>query len=152
MKKTDAVLLVLLLVFAAGCSSPRPHVTQFPVMHSDPASAFTNTPDSIDRLAASLSAPRGGEPWNNGLFPVLSLPQTASPKEVVQKLFEMGLPRGETPNYRILKIRQVRIRIPEIEPDIYTALLVQKDGNENIVLIKYLDAGACWWSRVFDAN
>jgi len=152
MKKADSVLLVLLVLFAAGCSSPHPAVTQFPVIHSDPASAFTGTPDSIDRLAANLSAPQIGEPWNNGGFPVVSLPQTASPKEVVQKLFEMGLPRGEAPNYRILKIRQVRIRIPEIEPDVYTALLVQKDGNEKIVLIKYLDPAACWWSRVFDAN
>src|SRR5436305_573815 len=66
-----AMLATIILVLLVGCA--------------------TTPPDSIDRLAAELSASGA---WDNGGFPILSLPQTASPKEVVSKLFEMGLPGG----------------------------------------------------------
>jgi hypothetical protein len=102
--------------------------------------------DPIDRLIAELSATCGM--WRNGIFPVLGLPQTATPEEVIRRLFSMGLPRGETANYKIREIRQVHIA--GVGSDSYTAALVQKDSAMKIVLIQY--AGRDWWTHVYDTK
>jgi type IV pilus biogenesis protein CpaD/CtpE len=106
------------------------------------------TPDPIDRLVADYSASHGM--WVNGTYPILDMPQTASPEQVIKKRFEMGLPRGQVANYKILKIRQIHIPTGQIGSDLYTAALVQTDSGEKIVLLKY--DGRDWWSRVEDAN
>ena len=106
------------------------------------------TSDPVSRLVASLSASHGE--WENGTFPVLGLPQTASPEDVVHKLFSMGLPYGETAHYKILKIQQVHVPIAELGSDLYTAIIVRKDSSDKIVLIKYHSTAVGWWSRVYD--
>jgi len=105
-------------------------------------------PDPVARLVTDLSATHGM--WENGIFSNLGLPQTASPEDVVHKLFNMGLPDGEAAHYKILKIQQVHIPIAEIGSDVYTAIIVRKDSSNKIVLIKYCGTAVGWWSRVYD--
>jgi hypothetical protein len=106
-------------------------------------------PDPIDRLASDFSSSHGL--WENGAFPMLGLPATASTEEVVAKTFKMtGFDKGHVTSYKILKIREIHIQ--GSLPDLYTAVLVQTDFGEKIVLFKYVGSSVGWWSRVYDAN
>jgi hypothetical protein len=109
----------------------------------------STTPDPIDHLVADFSASYGL--WENGIFPILGLPETASSEQVIKKTFEMtGFDKGHLTSYKIVEIRQVHIR--GSLPDLYTAALVQTDLGEKIVLFKYDGPKVGWWSRVYDAN
>lgn len=104
-------------------------------------------PDPIDRLVADASASHF---WLSGAFPLLGLPETASPEQVIKRIFEKWDfdKKGFVTSYRILKIRQVHIR--GSLPDLYTAALVQTNFGKKIVLFRY--GGYEWWSRVCDAK
>lgn len=107
------------------------------------------TPDPIDRLVADCSTSHGE--WENGEYPTLNLPETASPEEVIKTIFEkIGFDKGHVTSHKILRIRHVRIR--GSLPDSYTAALVQTDLGEKIVLFKYGSSRTGWWSRVFDSG
>ena len=107
------------------------------------------TPDPIDRLVADFSASHGL--WENGVSPLLGLPETALPEQVIKRTFEMtGFDKGHVTSYKILKIRQVHIQ--GSLPDSYTAALIQTDFGEKIILFKYVGLTVGWRSRVFDAN
>ena len=135
------VILPIIAIVMTGCAlPPEPRVTASP-----PAAVA----DPIDRLVADLLSSYGL--WENGVFPILGLPETASTDEVVAKTFKMtGFDKGQVTSYKVLKIRQVHIR--GSLPDLYTAVLVQTDFGEKIVLLKYVGASVGWWSRVYDAN
>jgi hypothetical protein len=109
----------------------------------------TRTPDPIDRLVAELSA---SHLWQNGSLPILDLPETASPEQVIERTLAMiTFDKGHVTSYRISKVRQVHIR--GSLPDLYTAALVQTNFGEKIVLLKYnVGARSPWWSRVYDAK
>ena len=92
--------------------------------------------DPIDRLAVDYSASHGL--WENGMYPILGLPETALPEQVIKRIFEMtGFDKGHVTNYRILKIRHVHIQ--GSLPDLYTTALVQTNFGEKIVLFKYVN-------------
>jgi hypothetical protein len=106
--------------------------------------------DPIDHLAADLFSTHGF--WRNGLSQGIHLPETAKPEQVVEQFFKISyFEHGKVTNYTILKIRKVHIQYCEPE---YTAVLVQTNFGEKIVLFRYEpkspDLG--WWNRVFDAN
>jgi hypothetical protein len=112
------------------------------------------TPDAIDRLVADLSSTHGM--WLNGYFHDVKLPRTASTEQVVEQYFREAVfdtgranaPLTRVTNYKILKIRQVHI--PDFnESDSYTAVLVQTNFGQKIILLKRGDG---WWSRAYDAN
>jgi hypothetical protein len=143
MLKTSLVRLAVLSLMAgwlAGCATP----PEPPVTASAPA---VGVADPIDRLAAKLSADPG---WQGGTFPILGLPQTASPEQVVLRIYSMGL--LQPANYNILKMRQVHIPKIEIGPDLMTAALVQTDSGEKIALFQYDGPAVGWWSRTYDAT
>ena len=104
--------------------------------------------DPIARLVGSLSA---SHLWQNGRYPVLGLPATASTDEVIARVFEMtGFQEGHAKRYRILETRLVQI--PGSLPYTYIAALVQTEFGDKIVLLKYEDPRAGWWSRVYDSR
>jgi hypothetical protein len=106
-------------------------------------------PDPIDRLVAECSASHGL--WVNGQYPILDLPETASPEEVITRTFEkIGFDEGHVTSYKIQTIRQVRIQ--GSLPDSYTAALVETNFGEKVVLFRYGGARIGWESRVFDAR
>ena len=78
------------------------------------------------------------------------LPETATPEDVIHKLFNMGMPYGQTADYKILNIQQVHVPISEIGSDLYTAVIVRRDSRDKIVLIKYHSKAVGWWSRIYD--
>jgi hypothetical protein len=136
-----STILIIFAALLAGCAKlPKAHMaaTTPPAIASDP----------IDQLVTDLSATHGM--WLNGMFPILDLPETASPEEVIERRFDMGLPFGKVANYKILRIRQIRIPFTENSSVLYTAVLVQTDSGKKIVLLKF--TGRNWWSRVFDAK
>jgi hypothetical protein len=105
-------------------------------------------PDPIDFLVKDLSS---SSLWDNGIFPMLGLPETASIEQVVSETFKKtGFDKGQVTSFKILRVRQVHIH--GSLPDLYTAVLVQTDLGEKIVLLKYQGDAAGWWSRVYDAN
>jgi hypothetical protein len=114
----------------------------------------TAASDPIDQLVTNLSA---SHLWENGMFPDIKLPATASTEEVVTKIvaktaFENAQHASvyNVTKFKILKIR--RVRIPGSLPDQYTAVLIQTDFGERIVLFKYVGEAVGWWSRVYDAK
>ena len=141
-------LFLLLASLLAGCktASIQPALTS---TQSETPQAVASDP--IDLLVAKLLA--SGGMWQNGLFPVLGLPATATPEQVVSRYFSMGLPSGQVPDYKILKIREVHIPITGmIAPDLYTAALLWTSTGEKILLFQYQGAAVGWWSRVYDAK
>ena len=99
--------------------------------------------DPIDQLVEKLSA---SPLWQNGRYPDLDLPKTASTDEIVARVFEVtGLDQGYAKVQRILETRLVQIRGDSLGN--YTAVLVDTDLGRKIVLLQYGSTG--WWSRVF---
>jgi len=102
--------------------------------------------DPIENLVARLSS---NHFWENGEYPNLGLPATASTEQVVSRVFQMiGFDRGHVTSHKILKVREVHI--PGSLPDIYTAVLVETNFGKKIVILKYVRESVGWWSRVYD--
>jgi hypothetical protein len=105
--------------------------------------------DSIDRLIAKLSSSHGL--WQNGMFPKLDLPATASTEQVVTQVFQKtSFEKGRVAKSRIVQARQVRIQ--DSWPNEFTAVLVETDLGRKIVLLQYVSERLGWWSRVYDAE
>lgn len=99
--------------------------------------------DPIDRLVSRLAASHGL--WVNGCYPTLDLPASATPDEVLTRMFErIGFDQGHVKRYQILASRVVTIP----GSGDYTALTVDTDMGRKIVLIQRESAE--WWTRVFD--
>jgi hypothetical protein len=133
--------LFIMLVVLVGCgqSAPtkvKPNTVQAPAPVSP-------TPDSIDALLARLSSSHGL--WQNGPFPRLDVPETASAEQVVRSVFEkISFDRGRVTAHRVLLVREVRI-----DSDSYTAVLVDTNLGKKIVL--FGRGTTLRWSRVYDA-
>lgn len=104
--------------------------------------------DPITTLVEKLSA---SHVWQNGMYPILGLPATASTDEVIARVFEMtSFQEGRAKRYRILETRLVQIS--ENLAYTYLAALVRTDFGDRIVLLKYGDSRTGWWSRVYDSR
>ena len=96
--------------------------------------------DPIDTWVAQLDAEAM---WQNGIYPLLDLPQTATTQQVVAKVFQMtGFPGHDKP-YEILEIRKVHIN--GCLSGLYTAVLAETIHGKVVVLLQY---NGEWWSRV----
>ena len=140
--------LLLIAGLLAGCattSKPPATTSAQRVVVPDAPQVVASNP--IDQLVADLSASRGWEPWWAGISSGLGLPETASPEDVIHRIFEMGMPTGQVRNYKILEIRQVHIPNGD-GSGLYTAALVQTDSGKKIVLMQY--DGRDWWTRTYD--
>jgi len=103
-------------------------------------------PDAIDRLVAKLASSFGT--WMNGGAPVLEAPKDAPIEEVVKEVFEKtSFAQGKATECKILQQRRVRLEGPL--PDIYTAVRVQTNLGEKIVILQEQGKGVGWWSRVY---
>lgn len=100
--------------------------------------------DPIGHLVTKLSS---DHLWQNGASPTIDLPATASPELVVAKVFKLvSSDQGAVSSYDVLEIQQVHIT--GSLPDQYTAVLVQTNLGQKIVLLQYTEQG--WWSRMYD--
>jgi hypothetical protein len=103
-------------------------------------------PDDIDRLVAKLASSFGA--WMNGGAPVLEAPKDAPVEEVVKEVFEKtSFAQGKVTEFKILQQRQVRLEGPL--PDIYTAVRVQTNVGEKILILQHHGKSVGWWSRVY---
>ena len=103
------------------------------------ASAAT---DPIDRLVSSL--PSNGL-WINGLFPKITLPDTANPSQVVAAC----MVNAHIERYSILAVRNVTIAGVS---ERYVAALVDSNVGQKVVLLRYSSPDIGWWTRVYDAK
>jgi hypothetical protein len=104
-----SVLFAILTALLAGCAT---------------------TPDQIDRLVTNLSS---NGMWANGAGTDIRLPETASTEQVTERVFQLN--PGNVRLTKILKIRQVRIG--DGSHALYTAVLVQTDLGQKIVLLRW---------------
>lgn len=155
MRPKDVITIALLLV---GCAlvTDQGAAAEQSVAQGDPIARL------VERLSVSHL-------WRSGPYPQLRLPATASTDEVIARVFAItSLGEGRTTRYRILETRLVQISegqaaqfgIPETRrmqiqiaeglPYTYIAALVRTEMGDKIVLLKYEDTRAGWWSRVYD--
>ena len=88
--------------------------------------------------------------WRNGTFPVINLPNTATPDAVLAHLFKM-ITFGES-SITSFKIRETtNVTIRGSLPDTYTAVFVDTDLGHKIVLLQYIKPDR-WWTKVYDAE
>lgn len=113
----------------------------------NPMAGCAAAPKPIDCLVDRLSS---NGAWFNGYFPILGLPETVSTAQLVSKVFEMTgfADNGRVRTCHISNVQRVHIK--PFSPGLYTAVLVQTDVGEKIVLLKYEGQTVGWWSRVFD--
>lgn len=86
--------------------------------------------------------------WNNGTFPRIELPRTATTSEVVAAVLKkVSFDSGPAKTHRIVGTRSVTIS-PDPMP--YDAVLLETDQGRKIMLLRYDSEAVGWWSRVFD--
>jgi hypothetical protein len=126
----------------ATADEPEPEPDRAPEPEPEPEPA-PKRDASIDLLVADLEA----KPmWQNGGFPRLDLPRTASvPDVVAMVLTKVGFDAGRVKTHRILETHEVGIG-----EERYTAVLLDTDLGRKIMLLRY-GSPSGWWSRVFDA-
>lgn len=128
--KQALVIMVALLLFGTG---------QYVL------AGITNSP--IEVLATRLADDHF---WRNGTFPAIDLPKTATPDEVLAQLFKMTtFGESRITSFKILETKEVTIRGPL--PDTYTAVLIDSDLGQKIVLFQHIKPHR-WWTKVYDAD
>jgi hypothetical protein len=123
------ILFVTVTALVAGCGT-----TSAPILPADP----------IDRLATELSAPSYTR-YHNG--PILKLPADVSVAVVVSKVLD-----GQLDTYSIMEVRKVKIfwkTAPDF-PESWTGALVRTPSGKKIVLFRYDESRAEWWTGFYD--
>lgn len=106
-----------------------------------PSASAAARSEAIDGLVKRLSRSRL---WSNGHFPKIELPEGTANEGVVAKVFQhVSFDRGPVKRHRTLETRGVQIG------DHYTAVRVETEQGEMIVLLRYETRLSGWWSRVF---
>lgn len=118
------------------------------------------TADEIDNVVTDR--PDG---WNDNQTGVIILSQTASTDDVLRRVFEKWwFPTNQPPtgniqitNFTVLKTRQVAIPVshyPGAHVYSYTAVLVQSNCGEKVVLLRCFDVytSRAWLSALFDVK
>jgi hypothetical protein len=118
---------------------------------ADPSAAAEQAIAKGDPIGALVERLSASPLWRNGRNPIVELPVTATPDEVIARVFEqISFDEGQVTQYRILETRLVQI--PGQLQDTYVATLVSTNVGNKIVLLKYEDSRSAWWSRVYDAR
>jgi hypothetical protein len=126
-------------------SSEPPEASTSSAVTSASASASVVSDGSIDRLVDKLDK---NHLWDNGHFPELELPHTASAEAVVSEIFSLeSAGDGKPRHHHTLEIREVHIGSPS-----YTAVLMDTEAGRKIVLLRYRSDNVGWWSRTFDVD
>ena len=103
--------------------------------------------DAVDRVVAKESR---NEHFGNGMVPVILLPASASPTQIVARALEVRsfAPAAGT-NYDIRVVREVLIR-----GEGYTAVQADTSRGPKVVLLQFHGHGTndVWWSGVYDAE
>jgi hypothetical protein len=117
---------------------------------AQPAPATSTAADSaltIDALVARLSSPQYAGSWINGGYPKLALPSSASTEEVLRLMFQrMSFDEGRVTTFEIKEERDVTIG-HDTRP--YHAVRLDTDRGNVIVLLRYQEPSASWWSRAY---
>jgi hypothetical protein len=99
----------------------------------------------IENLVMRLSADPLGM---NGMASFVKLPPTTATDALVwQALDQPSSHQEPAGRHHILKTTDVRI-----QGDPYTAILVETNQGEKIVLVKFMGVKNGWWSRVYDGQ
>jgi hypothetical protein len=100
---------------------------------------------SKDPIANFVGKEQGDRYFGNGPFKRLNLPRTAPIDELVTQAFENAFPVPVYPeNINVITQRQVNISGEE-----YTAVLVNTEHGERVVVLRYSDPMHGWWNHVY---
>jgi len=131
--------------------------TQFPVNKSLLLALFGLTaicrvsfgaPDPISNLVDEVSK---NHTWSNGAYPIIHLPKTAKPEEVITAYFANTTdPKGKIRDFEIQETREVKI--PGSVPDNYIAVWCGPEYGGRIILMKFISPEARWWTMAFFAR
>ena len=101
--------------------------------------------DPILTLAEELSK---SHTWENGTFPIIHLPETAKPEEIVAAYFAATTdPKGKIKDFEIQDTQQVKIT--GSLPDNYTAVWCGTDFGGRIILMQFKSPDIGWWTRCY---
>lgn len=104
--------------------------------------------DPIATLVDELST---DQMWENGEYPAIHLPQTATPAKVVAAYFAKTTDRrGKITDFEIAKKRVVKI--PGSLPDTYTAVWCGTEYGGRIILMKYKSKEIGWWTKSYESR
>jgi hypothetical protein len=83
-----------------------------------------------------------------GMYSPMRLPRTASPEQLIARIIETtSFAGGKVKTYQAAEVRMVRISgVP------YTAVLIETNVGRKIVLLRYEEHVAGWWSRIYDVK
>jgi|GEM_PF-1882078 len=105
-------------------------------------------PDPITNLVDELST---SHTWGNGSYPIIHLPKTAKPKEVIAAYFSKTTdPKGKIKEFEIQETREVKI--PGPLPASYIAVWCGTEYGGRIILMKFISPEAGWWTSSFSAR
>jgi len=89
--------------------------------------------------------------WKNGSSPVIRLPKTASPEEVVVAYFDKTTDRkGKIADFNIQEIRAVKIS--GSLPETYTAVRCGTEFGGRIILMQYASPESGWWTKSYETR
>jgi len=135
-----SALIAILLV---GCSPAGP----------SPSNTLPVGP--IERLTVKLSQSSTNlMGFPNGPWHPVGLPGTAVPADIASRALQHEQSRhGSATNLSIVEVREVSITLNEREPRLYTAVLVNTEGGQKVVLLRgsLSAAGTNLLARVYDA-
>src|SRR2546423_594817 len=130
-------LLSLYVVLAfIGCASDSP---------GPPSTVSRPRNPKIAKLVAELSKP----PIRiDGGFPIIELPRSATPSQVVARCIEMtGFDAGHIKQYKIRAIEKVP---PYDDTGDLTAVLITSDLGDKIIFMHYEGHRTGWWTHIYD--
>jgi hypothetical protein len=107
--------------------------------------------DPIAVLVEDLSASHGA--WRNGLVPDLGLAGDTPIEALVARRFETPLLDGKISQFDVVDSRNITIteRGVELPRSDYTAVLVNTNLGQKIVILRFNVASGKWFNKVFDS-
>lgn len=127
-------------------AAPNPSATATAMPTATATTAATAAPAdaaAIDRLVDKLSK---SMLWQNGTFPKIDLPQSASSGEVLRRMFELiSFDAGKVTRHTVLAERDVKLGDAS-----YKALVVDTDRGKQVVLMRFEGPQVGWWTRSYD--
>jgi hypothetical protein len=99
--------------------------------------------DAIDRVVQQESS---SPAFRNEPFKKINLPVTAPINEVITQAFEKTFPLPtHVGNINVITQRSVNIK-----GDLYTAILVETESGQKVVLLRYEPTIQSWWNGVYN--
>lgn len=105
--------------------------------------------DPVSRLLRKVIDPFGL--WLNGTYPIIQLPSSATPREVLAESIKWHVfDKGHIEKYEVLEVRRgIKINAGIPFPE-FSAVRIESDQGNQILLMYYQPETKFWWTRFYD--